>query len=142
MQSVDTASTATLSGNVASPFSVSGDTTAPSEMPTRTEITRDNGTGTVTGRPASAAIATPSSEPVTRPAGKPSQVRVTPPTAAIDSVSPVRSNTVLVGIGGDAIGAINAAPVRRRQIPIRHCSRAQLRASREPPEPCNDSRKS
>src|SRR3954468_21973934 len=81
MHTVDTASTATLSGNAASPFSVSGLTTAPSEMPTSTEITRASGAGTVTGCPASAALATPSSEPVTSPAGKPSQVSRMPPAA-------------------------------------------------------------
>ena len=69
---------AMLSGKVARPLSVSGVTTAPSEMPTRTEITRDSGTGTCIGRPNSAAGATASSEPVTSPAGKPSAVRTHP----------------------------------------------------------------
>jgi len=40
----------------------------------------------------------------------------------------VRSNTVFVGIGGGAIGAINAGPVWRRQTPIGQCSRAQMQA--------------
>ena len=110
MTSVEIASTRTLSGNAARPLSVSGDTTAPSEMPTRTEMTRDSGTGICTGRPHSAAVATPSSEPVTRPAGKPSQFNAVPPTAAIASVSAARSHSFFAGIGRDAIGAINAAP--------------------------------
>ena len=46
------------SGNAASPFSVSGDTTAPSEMPTSTEMTRDSGAGMV-HRPAAAAPPSP-----------------------------------------------------------------------------------
>src|SRR5262245_12977708 len=115
MQSVDTTSTARLNGNAASPLIVAGVTTAPSEMPTSTEIARDNATGTVTGRPASAATATASSEPMTRPAGKPSHPNTMPPTAAIDSVSAVRNSTSLAGVAGGDIGAINAAPPSCRQ---------------------------
>src|SRR6185436_4891823 len=117
MQSVETTSTARLSGNAASPLMVAGVTTAPSEMPTSTEIVRDNATGTVTGRPASAATATASSEPMTRPAGKPSHASTTPPNAAIDSVSAVRNSTSLAGLADGGIGAINAAPASCRQTP-------------------------
>src|SRR3954468_10158161 len=115
MHTVEIASTRTLSGNATRPLSVSGDTTAPSEIPTTTEMHRDSGTGICTGRPHSAAVATPSSEPVTRPAGKPSQFNAAPPTAAIDSVSAARSHSFFAGIGEDAIGAINAAPGLWRQ---------------------------
>ena len=61
-------------------------------MPTSTEITRDSGAGTISGRPASAAAATDSSEPEIRPAGKPISVNTAPPAAAISSVSAVRSS--------------------------------------------------
>src|SRR5215212_10116994 len=115
MHSVGIASTRTLSGNATSPWSVSGDTTAPSEIPTTTEMTRASGTGMCTGRPHSAAVATPSSEPVTRPAGKPSQFSVMPPSVATDSVSAARRHSRFGGIGGDAIVAINAAPEQCRQ---------------------------
>ena len=120
MHSVEIASTRTLKGNAARPLSVSGVTTAPSEMPTTTEMTRDSGTGICTGLPNSAAVATPSSEPVTRPAGKPSQFRMSPPTAAIASVSPARSHSVFAGISEAAIAAINAAPGEARQT--RRCT--------------------
>ena len=119
MQRVETASTTTLSGNAARPFSVSGVTTAPSEIPTMTEMMRDNGAGMSTGRPHNAAVATPSNEPVTRPAGNPAQVRRNPPPAATASVSAARSHSFFAGIGEDAIGAINAAPSQRRQTPAR-----------------------
>src|SRR5436190_2209351 len=119
MQSVEIASTRTLSGNATSPLSVSGDTTAPSEIPTTTEMTRDSDTGICTGRPHSAAVATPSNEPVTKPAGKPSQFSVMPPSVAIDSVSAARRHSRFAGIGGDAIVAINAAPGERRQTLVR-----------------------
>src|SRR6267378_4468046 len=115
MHSVEIASTRTLRGNATRPLSVSGDTTAPSEIPTTTEMTRDSGTGICTGRPHSAAVATPSNEPMTRPAGKPSQFSVMPPSVAIDSVSAARRHSRLPGIGGDAIVAINAAPEECRQ---------------------------
>ena len=62
---------ATLSGQAAIPLSVSGVTTAPSRIPTRTKHTRAIGTGIFMGRPASAAIATASIEPETSPPGKP-----------------------------------------------------------------------
>jgi membrane AbrB-like protein len=45
-----------LSGNAPMPLSVSGDTTAPSEMPTSTEITRDSGRGIIIGRPVLVAV--------------------------------------------------------------------------------------
>src|SRR3954469_9725339 len=115
MHSVEIASTRTLRGNAARPLSVSGDTTAPSEMPTTTEMTRASSTGICTGRPPSAAVATPSSEPVTRPAGKPNQFSAMPPSVAIESVSAARRHSCLLGIGGDAIVAINAAPEQCRQ---------------------------
>ena len=82
--------------------------------------TRDSGTGICTGRPHSAAAATPSSEPVTRPAGNPSPFKVKPQTAAIASVSAARSHSLFAGIGKDAIAAINAAPGKPRQTrPLR-----------------------
>src|SRR5258707_1445021 len=115
MHSVEIASTRTLRGNAARPLSVSGVTTAPSEIPTTTEMTRDSGTGICTGRPHSAAVATPSSEPVTRPAAKPNQLSVMPPSVAIDSVSAARRHSRFAGIGADAIVAINAALEECRQ---------------------------
>src|SRR5262252_5447171 len=45
--------------------------------------------GTRTGRPSKAAVATASTEPDTRPAGRPSQIKVTPPASATASVSEV-----------------------------------------------------
>src|SRR5882757_7768035 len=99
MHSVEIASTRTLRGNAASPLRVSGDTTAPSEIPTTTEMTRDSGTGIWTGRPHHAAVAPPSNEPVTRPAGKPNQFTARPPTVAIDSVSAARRHSCFAGIG-------------------------------------------
>ncbi len=57
------------------PVSVSGVTTAPSEMPTITKHGRASRSGTFIGRPASAATATASIEPETRPAGKADQTK-------------------------------------------------------------------
>src|SRR6185369_6872128 len=54
-------------------------------------------------------------EPVTKPAGKPSQFSAMPPKVAIDSVSAARRHSRFAGIGGDAIVAINAAPGECRQ---------------------------
>ena len=45
------------------PCSMAGVTTAPSEMPITTKIARASDAGTSIGRPASAAIATASTEP-------------------------------------------------------------------------------
>ena len=45
------------------PVSVSGVTTPPSVMPSKTKIARMSGTGTVIGRPHSAAIETAKIEP-------------------------------------------------------------------------------
>src|SRR3954470_15815740 len=124
MQSVEIASTRTLSGNATRPLSVSGVTTAPSEIPTTTEMTRDSGTGICTGRPHSAAIATPSSEPVTKPAGKPSQFSVMPPTAAIDRVSAARRHSCFSGIGDDAIGADQCRAGQASSNPLNARTRA------------------
>ena len=46
-----THSSTTLSGQVATPFSVSGVTAPPSEMPISTKTTRASGVGIVIGRP-------------------------------------------------------------------------------------------
>ena len=82
---------------------------------TKTEITRESGAGTNTGRPARAAIATLSKEPVTKPPGNWAQVKIMPPAAPIASVSTVRSIATLVEIGAFAMRTINAAPARHRQ---------------------------
>src|SRR5262245_9190076 len=87
MQMAATTSSAMLKGQVATPLSVSGVTTAPSRMPTRTKHRRASGSGICIGRPASAANATVNIEPETRPPGKPTRVSPTPPSAAISSVS-------------------------------------------------------
>ena len=71
MQMAATTRSATLSGQAAIPFSVSGVTTAPSRIPTSTKHSRAIGTGIFMGRPASAATATASIEPETNPPGKP-----------------------------------------------------------------------
>ena len=76
-----------LSGQSAMPWSVAGVTTAPRSMPMITKQTRASGSGIFIGRPTSAATATASIAPVTRPAGKPSRVNATAPVAAISSVS-------------------------------------------------------
>ena len=78
-----------LSGQVAMPWSVSGVTMAPSRMPISTRHTRVTGAGTCIGRPASAAMETASTEPEMMPAGIPSMAKLTPPAAAIASVSAV-----------------------------------------------------
>ena len=57
----------TLSGQVATPFSVSGVTAPPSEIPISTKTTRASGAGIVIGRPASAAIATKIIAPTATP---------------------------------------------------------------------------
>ena len=67
-------------------------------MPTSTEITRDSGAGTISGRPASAAAATDKQRSEISPAGKPISVNSAPPTAAISSVSAVRSSVRRVGM--------------------------------------------
>ena len=69
MPSVATASIATLSGHVAMLRNVSGVTIAPSSMPISTKHMRATVDGTRIGRPASAAMATASTEPETSPAG-------------------------------------------------------------------------
>ncbi len=71
MQMAATTRIATLSGQVATPLSVSGVTTAPRRMPTMMKHGRARLAGIVTGRPASAATATVSIEPETNPPGKP-----------------------------------------------------------------------
>jgi hypothetical protein len=63
MAMVATASIAMLSGHVTMPPSVSGVTIAPRRMPISTKQTRASGVGTCIWRPASAAIATASTEP-------------------------------------------------------------------------------
>ncbi len=78
-----------LAGQVAIPSSVSGVTTAPSNMPTSTKHNRASTCGTFIGRPMSATTATASIEPETRPAGNPISVKMTPPAVAISSVSAV-----------------------------------------------------
>ena len=71
MQIAATTRIATLNGQVATPLSVSGVTTAPKRMPTMMKHGRARLTGIVMGRPASAAMATVSMEPETNPPGKP-----------------------------------------------------------------------
>ena len=71
MQTAATTSSATLSGQVTIPLSVSGVTTAPSRIPTSTKHKRATDSGIFTAQPASAATATVSIEPETRPPGKP-----------------------------------------------------------------------
>ena len=81
---------ATLPGQLAMPLTISGVTTAPSITPTSTKEARAIGSVTVIGRPMSAAQATASIDPVTRPAGKPVAAMATPPSVAISRVSAVR----------------------------------------------------
>jgi hypothetical protein len=115
MHSVEIASNATLRGKAANPLKVSGLTAAPREIPTSTEITRDSGAGTVIGRPASAATATASNEPMTNPAGRPRKARMLPPAAPTANVSAVRSSVCFDERVGGVIAAINAAPRFHRQ---------------------------
>src|SRR5258708_35219344 len=82
MQTAATTSSATLSGQVATPLSVSGVTTAPSRIPTRTKHRRASGGGTFTALPPSAATATINIEPQTSPPGKPISWKPNPPPAA------------------------------------------------------------
>jgi hypothetical protein len=62
---------------------------------------RASASGSRIGRPSNAAVATATTEPDTRPAGKPSKVNVSPPASAIASVSPVsiriRRNAGFIG---------------------------------------------
>ena len=90
MTSDDTTRIATLPGQLAMPLTISGVTTAPSITPTSTNEARAIGSVTVIGRPISAAQATASIDPVTRPAGKPVAAMATPPSVAISRVSAVR----------------------------------------------------
>ena len=55
--------------------------------------TRASGSGTLIGRPISAAIATASTEPDTRPAGMPRSTNAMPPSAANSMVSTVASSS-------------------------------------------------
>ena len=64
-------SSAMLAGQVATPRSVSGVTTAPSRMPMITEQNRASTSGSLTGLPSSAAPATATTEPDTSAAGSP-----------------------------------------------------------------------
>ena len=89
------------------PCSVSGVTTAPSEMPISTRRTRISGVGISIGRPASAAPATARIEPDRKPAGIPSRPSVRPPAAANASVSARWRNMAvrLIDDGTDKDGA-------------------------------------
>jgi len=60
---------AMLAGQVATPRNVSGVTTAPSRMPMITAQNLASASGSLTGRPASAAPATATTEPDTSAAG-------------------------------------------------------------------------
>src|SRR4051812_32972415 len=108
---VATTSTATLSGQVATPRIVSGVTIAPNRVPIMTKATRVTGAGTRVGRPASDAIATASTDPETSPAGIPSQAKETPPAAAISRVS--SGGRMLRGAAGNGI-ACDQCRVRRK----------------------------
>jgi hypothetical protein len=59
--------------------------------------------GTRIGRPSKAAVATATTEPDTKPAGRPRKTQVTPPASAIASVSVVssriRQNAGFIGTG-------------------------------------------
>ena len=85
-QIMPTQSSATLSGQVAIPLSVSGVTAPPSEIPISTKTTRASGAGIVIGRPASAASADRdhrAGQPAGRHARRPSgRRRRRPPSAA------------------------------------------------------------
>ena len=103
MQIVAKASSAMLSGQVATPRNVSGVTIAPSRMPIIRKQRRATGSGTFIGRPIRAAIATASTEPETSPAGMPRKTKATPPAAATSRVSAVASRSrrgeMAAGIG-------------------------------------------
>ena len=67
-------------------------------MPISTKQTRAIGDGTRIGRPASAAIATASTEPETRPAGIPSLAKAMPPAAAISKRFDGRQDEIARGM--------------------------------------------
>ena len=100
MQTADTARIATLAGQVAIPFSVSGVTTAPSSIPIMMKQMRASGIGTFMGRPIRAAAATANIEPETRPAGRPIRAKPMPPAAPIVSVSPIWIRSRRGDVGG------------------------------------------
>jgi len=95
--SVDTVRSATLSGQVVIPVSVSGVTTAPSSMPISMKHRRASHSGILVGRPASAAHATASTDPETSPAGTPIRLKPTPPAPATASVSATCRNSWRLG---------------------------------------------
>ena len=81
------ASSATLSGQVATPRRVSGVTAPPSEIPIRMKSTRAAGAGTSMGRPSNAAAPTAIIAPDSQPAGMPLNPRSAPPATAMITVS-------------------------------------------------------
>ena len=124
------------------PLSVAGVTTAPSEMPISTSSTRTSGVGISIGRPASEAAATARIEPDKKPAGMPRRPSVTPPAAAITSVSASWRTMALRSMAGGSrdtngdfrgagmrelrrgpSGAINAARRRFRQMALKTADR-------------------
>src|SRR5262245_8494825 len=90
--------TAMLSGYVAIPCSVSGVTTAPSDVPISTKIAHISSVGISIGRPAIAEPATARIEPDSQPAGTPISPSAAPPTAAVARVSDRRPKTTRRGL--------------------------------------------
>ena len=115
------------------PCSVSGVTTAPSEMPISTRRTRSSGVGISIGRPASEAAATANIEPDRKPAGIPRKPSVNPPTAATASVS-ARLRAVAMWLMDDGADKMArsmpcaAAPVNRPTAQFQN-SRSRVNAS-------------
>ena len=102
---------ATLSGNAARPFSVSGDTTAPSEMPTSTEIDPRQRHRHMTGRPQQRRRRHAEQRAGDEAGGKAQPVqRQRRPRPRSPASRPARSHSFFAGIEGAPSAAINAAP--------------------------------
>ena len=121
MQMAATTRRATLKGHAAIPLSVSGVTTAPSRIPTSTKQRRASDAGIFTGRPASAAIATVNIEPATSPPGKPTKEKLTPPTAAMSSVSAVCTISRCEGKNEDGIDRSRTLDRSTVRPAVRYC---------------------
>src|SRR5262245_43094012 len=115
MHTAATTRMATLSGQSAMPFSVSGVTTAPISMPSSTNASRASARGMTTGLPNTAATATASIEPEISPAGKPADAKTSAPSAANANVSAQR-NKIFDGGADNGMGHRHAARCRCRQM--------------------------
>ena len=109
------------------PCSVSGVTTAPSEMPMTTKIERVSSVGISSGRPAKAAADAVKIAPDSQPAGSPSMPKVAPPTAAMASVSATRRR--VCRRSGD--GVTGRDQWRARGLPSNHGSYSKKQVARE-----------